>query len=116
MRNKRRQNINNCWQFAVSNFSFKKCVSQDLFDCLRVNHVSFKIGDTKEFILEDININFEKNKKYAIVGSSGSGKTTLLRLILGLYKDIQGNILANTENLKNISLTEWREHYISSQK
>ena len=43
-------------------------------------------------------------------------KTTLLRLILGLYKDIQGNILANTENLKNISLTEWREHYISSQK
>ena len=84
--------------------------------CLRVNHVSFKIGDTKEFILEDININFEKNKKYAIVGSSGSGKTTLLRLILGLYKDIQGNILANTENLKNISLTEWREHYISSQK
>ena len=83
-----------------------------MFDCLRVNHVSFKIGDTKEFILEDININFEKNKKYAIVGSSGSGKTTLLRL----YKDIQGNILANTENLKNISLTEWREHYISSQK
>ena len=82
---------------------------------MRVNHVSFKIGDTKEFILEDININFEKNKKYAIVGSSGSGKTTLLRLILGLYKDIQGNILANTENLKNISLTEWREHYISSQ-
>ena len=66
--------------------------------------------------LLDININFEKNKKYAIVGSSGSGKTTLLRLILGLYKDIQGNILANTENLKNISLTEWREHYISSQK
>ena len=34
------------------------------------------------------------------MGSSGSGKTTLLRLILGLYKDIQGNILANTENLK----------------
>lgn len=87
----------------------KKCVSQDLFDCLRFDHVSFKIGDTKEFILEDININFEKNKKYAIVGSSGSGKTTLLRLILGLYKDIQGNILANTENLKNISLTEWRK-------
>ena len=64
-----------------------------MFDCLRVNHVSFKIGDTKEFILEDININFEKNKKYAIVGSSGSGKTTLLRLILGLYKDIQGNYI-----------------------
>lgn len=67
------------------------------------------MGDAKEYILEDISITFEKNKKYAIVGSSGSGKTTLLRLILGLYKDIHGNILVNTENLRNISLAEWRK-------
>lgn len=74
MRNKRRQNINNCWQFAVSNFFNKKCVSQDLFDCLRVNHVSFKIGDTKEFILEDININFEKNKNTQLWGAAAVEK------------------------------------------
>lgn len=87
----------------------KKHITQDLFECLRFDHVSFKMGDAKEYILEDISITFEKNKKYAIVGSSGSGKTTLLRLILGLYKDIHGNILVNTENLRNISLAEWRK-------
>ena len=87
----------------------KKHITQDLFGCLRFDHVSFKMGDAKEYILEDISITFEKNKKYAIVGSSGSGKTTLLRLILGLYKDIHGNILVNTENLRNISLAEWRK-------
>ena len=58
----------------------------------------------------------KKIKNTQLWGAAAVEKTTLLRLILGLYKDIQGNILANTENLKNISLTEWREHYISSQK
>ena len=82
-----------------------------MFDCLRVNHVSFKIGDTKEFILEDININFEKNKKYAIVGSSGSGKTTLLRLISDLSKATSGRVLIN-EN--DVSKSEAWKQYTSS--
>ena len=76
----------------------------------------YKSGDTTVQALKGINIQFRKSEFVSILGQSGCGKTTLLRLILGLYKDIQGNILANTENLKNISLTEWREHYISSQK
>jgi ABC-type cobalamin/Fe3+-siderophores transport system ATPase subunit len=41
---------------------------------LRVNHVSFKIGDTKEFILEDININFEKNKNTQLWGAAAVEK------------------------------------------
>lgn len=42
------------------------------------------IGDIKEISIQDCNINFEKNKKYLVVGKSGSGKSTLIKRILGL--------------------------------
>ena len=81
---------------------------------LKCERIEKKYSKTKA--LDNINLSIYTGHIYALIGENGAGKTTLLRLILGLYKDIQGNILANTENLKNISLTEWREHYISSQK
>ena len=68
------------------------------------------MNDEEKYILENINIEFEKNKKYVIVGNSGSGKTTLLKLILGIYKNFQGNIFVNKENIKNLPLTEWRKN------
>lgn len=43
-------------------------------------------------ILKNINIAFEKGKKYAIVGMSGSGKSTFLKLILRYYDSYSGSI------------------------
>lgn len=82
----------------------------DSFRSIKFDHVCFELGDTKKSILEDINIDFQNNRKYVVVGSSGSGKTTLIKLILGLYKDIQGSIMINQDkNLKDISFFEWRK-------
>lgn len=82
----------------------------DSFRSIKFDHVCFELGDTKESILEDINIDFQNGRKYVIVGSSGSGKTTLIKLILGLYKDIQGSIMINQDkNLKDLSFFEWRK-------
>ena len=81
---------------------------------LKIRGLKKTFGNT--LVLKGVDLDILEGEIVVVVGPSGGGKTTLLRLILGLYKDIQGNILANTENLKNISLTEWREHYISSQK
>ena len=41
-----------------------------------------------KLILEDVNINFKKNKICGLVGLNGSGKTTLLNILLGLYTTI----------------------------
>ena len=43
-------------------------------------------------ILEDINVSFEANKIYMIVGNSGAGKTTLLNIIGTLDSLTKGNL------------------------
>lgn len=54
-------------------------------------------------ILNNINIKFEKNKSYAIVGTSGSGKSTLLNLLLGSYNNYEGNLKIGDVELRNIN-------------
>ncbi|HER5362459.1 TPA: ATP-binding cassette domain-containing protein, partial [Streptococcus pyogenes] len=48
------------------------------------NSVKFNYGESKN-ILNNINLHFQKGKKYGIIGKSGTGKTTLLKLLLGLW-------------------------------
>ena len=43
-------------------------------------------------ILENINLDIEKQSALALIGPSGSGKTTLLRLLAGLEKPDKGYV------------------------
>ncbi|RDY27025.1 ABC transporter ATP-binding protein [Romboutsia weinsteinii] len=52
--------------------------------------------------LSNINLTFEKNKKYAIVGESGCGKSTLIKLLMRYYKDYDGDILLDNKDLHKI--------------
>lgn len=54
-------------------------------------------------VLNDVSINFEKGKKYAIVGTSGSGKSTLVKLILKYYSSYAGNIKVDDNEISDIS-------------
>lgn len=45
-----------------------------------INNLNYSYGENH--ILNNININFERNKFYSIIGPNGSGKTTLLKNIL----------------------------------
>lgn len=49
--------------------------------------------------LEDISLTVEESSIYGIVGYNGAGKTTLLKLIAGMYKPDNGEILINGENV-----------------
>lgn len=60
--------------------------------------------DEEQTVLENINLRFEKGKSYAIVGGSGSGKSTLFKLLLGHYKDYQGDLLIDGIQIKDIDL------------
>ena len=46
-------------------------------------------------LFRGLNVNFEKGKKYAIVGESGCGKSTLLKLLMGYSLNYEGSIKIN---------------------
>lgn len=45
----------------------------------------------------NLNLKFEKGKKYLIIGNSGSGKSSLINFILGVSQEYQGKILINNK-------------------
>lgn len=55
-------------------------------------------------VLEDVNLNFEKGKLYAILGQSGCGKTTMLSLLGGLDSPRKGKSFMMEQILKNTVL------------
>ncbi|MBR5662805.1 MAG: ABC transporter ATP-binding protein [Bacilli bacterium] len=77
---------------------------------LKLSSVAYRYSDAAkdEFVLKDINYEFETGKVYAIKGKSGSGKTTLLSLISGLENKYQGEILYKDKPLKKMDLDTYR--------
>ena len=54
----------------------------------------------------DLNLSFEKGKKYAIVGKSGCGKSTLVRLIAGQLSGYEGEVQFDGEELSHLNREE----------
>ena len=59
--------------------------------------------------LNNININFESGKFYAIMGNSGSGKSTLLNIIGLLDYPASGILRINNLNIKHLSQSKLDE-------
>ncbi len=78
-------------------------------------NVSFKYPTSSDYVLKDINLIFEKGKKYAIVGKTGSGKSSLVGLIPRFYDPTKGKILINGKDIKDFDLRSLRRKigYIS---
>lgn len=73
----------------------------------------YKDGDTKRYILKDVNYNFEKGKFYTILGESGSGKTTLLSQMAALDRPSSGKILYDGQDIREIGYGRYRRDKIS---
>lgn len=71
---------------------------------------NLKFSYDEKDILKNINLNIQKNKSYAIVGTSGSGKTTLLNLLSGRNKNYIGEIKYDLLELKEINLSSLYDH------
>jgi len=67
-------------------------------------NVFFKYPSSKNWQLEDINIEIKPGKFLGITGPVGSGKTTLVSLIPRLFDIQKGEILIDNIPIKNLSL------------
>ena len=65
---------------------------------LEIKKVSkeFHSKDKTVKAIDEVSFNVNKGEFISIIGPSGCGKTTLLRLIMGIEKDYEGDILLIT--------------------
>ena len=68
-------------------------------------HKSFGINH----VLKNISFKFEKGKTNLIIGESGSGKTTLLRILIGLHKIDQGEVLYDGRDFNQLNSKDKRK-------
>ncbi len=79
----------------------------ELKDKISFENLNFEY--VKDFpVLKNINIEIEKGKTTAIVGSTGSGKSTLIKLILRFYEKNSGKILFDEHEIESLSLESIR--------
>ena len=69
---------------------------------ISVRKLSFRYGERR--VLNNISFEIHSGDKIALVGETGSGKSTMIKLLTGLLKYDEGEILLDGENLANISL------------
>lgn len=65
-----------------------------------MNIITEKVGKRfqYEWIFRNINLFFNENDSYAIIGSNGSGKSTLLKLLAGIEVPSHGKVIFQENN------------------
>ena len=84
-----------------TNDNFENTNLDNFESSIQIKNLTFSYNDKRK-ALDNINLNIDRNKKYAIVGESGSGKSTLIKLIMRYYNDYEGHIYVDNNDLKNI--------------
>ena len=82
-------------------------LTQDRND-IEFRNVKFGYNE-KRVILKGVSFKVPNGKKVAIVGPTGAGKSTISRLLFRFYDPIEGEIIINNENLKNINQESLRQ-------
>lgn len=77
-------------------------------ETLRFKTVGFRHNTAPGYAVKDISFSIKSGETIAFVGPSGSGKTTLVKLLVGLYKPIEGEIFYNNLNSQSIDINELR--------
>ena len=69
---------------------------------IEMKHVTFGYSRLAEPIIKDFSMEVTPGKRVALVGSSGCGKSSLAKLLTGLYKPWEGEILFDGKPISEI--------------
>lgn len=83
---------------------------------IEFKNVSYEYEDGKT-IIENLSLKIKANSSVALVGESGSGKSTIIKLIMGLVKYKNGNILVDGSELSSLNLSSFYDKvsYVSQE-
>lgn len=81
----------------------------DSFRSITTSNLSFSYPGNLSKTLDNVNVKFNKGKKYAIIADSGKGKTTLLNIISGITEGYSGEIMWNNESYDSLEKNSLRQ-------
>lgn len=83
---------------------------------IEFKNVFYEYDDGKT-IIENLSLKIKANSSIALVGESGSGKSTIIKLIMGLVKYKNGNILVDGSELSSLNLSSFYDKvsYVSQE-
>lgn len=72
------------------------------------DNVSFGYTEGRN-VLNNLDFEVPAGKKIAIVGGSGCGKSTIVRLMYRFYDPIQGQVIVNGQNIRDVDIDSLRQ-------
>ena len=83
-------------------------VSHSVRGRIELRDISFRYADTEPEILSGVNLSIEPGEFVAITGPSGGGKTTLLKVMVGLLRPGNGEVLVDNMGLDRVGIGIFR--------
>lgn len=78
------------------------------FAGLEIRNLCFRYTPESRYVLKGVNLTMEKGKSYSLIGQNGAGKSTITKILLGLYRNFEGEILINGINIAEYSTEKLR--------
>ncbi|MED6334837.1 MAG: ABC transporter ATP-binding protein [Planctomycetota bacterium] len=73
--------------------------------------LSFAYPGSEECALRDVTLEIRAGETLALVGASGSGKSTLMDLVARFIDPVEGRVIADGHDLRDLSLDSWTAQY-----
>jgi len=105
------KDFNEFMQLEGTRLDDKDSGSDITFESLDIRNLWFKYKDSEEYILKGVNLSLQRGKSYSLVGLNGAGKSTLVKILVGLYRDYEGEVLLNGKSLKSFKFVDLRNMF-----
>lgn len=69
-------------------------------------NVSFSYGPDLPQVLHNVNLNIRSGDLIAVLGPNGAGKSTLVKHAIGLLKPVEGRVLVNGKDTRELSVAK----------
>lgn len=78
------------------------------FESLEIRDLRFRYTPESQYVLKGVNLRMDRGRSYSLIGQNGAGKSTLVKILLGLYRDFEGEILINGRDISSCGADELR--------
>lgn len=78
-------------------------------ESIEFRDVGFRYANREDAALKKLNVTITRGERLGIIGPVGSGKSSLIKMILGLIKPQEGQILVNGEDILNLDMEDYRK-------